>query len=159
MATKLPPLPLGVLPGSTYWNDWYEKLRTLINSFLTGISWSLITGTPTTLAGYGITNGQTTLTNSAGLAAALNDETGTGLAVFNNTPTLITPAIGAATGASLALTGDITTGTGTLHKTSVNLTNGAGAAAGTLLNAPAAGNPTKWIPINDNGTIRYIPCW
>lgn len=153
MANKLPPLPLGVLPGSTYWNDWYEKLRTLINSFLTGISWSLITGTPTTFAGYGIAD------NSAGLAAALNDETGTGLVVFNNTPTLITPAIGAATGASLALTGDITTGTGTLHKTSVNLTNGAGAAAGTLLNAPAAGNPTKWIPINDNGTIRYIPCW
>lgn len=153
MATKLPPLPLGVLPGSTYWNDWYEKLRTLINSFLTGISWSLITGTPTTFAGYGIAD------SSAGLAATLNDETGTGLVVFNNTPTLITPAIGAATGASLALTGDITTGTGTLHKTSVNLTNGAGAAAGTLLNAPAAGNPTKWIPINDNGTIRYIPCW
>lgn len=39
------------------------------------------------------------------------------------------------------------------------LSNGAAAAAGTLLNAPAAGNPTKWIPINDNGTTRYIPAW
>jgi hypothetical protein len=37
--------------------------------------------------------------------------------------------------------------------------NGAGAAAGTLANAPAAGNPTKWIPIDDNGTTRYIPAW
>ena len=42
---------------------------------------------------------------------------------------------------------------------SVTLINGAGVAAGTLLNAPAVGNPTKWIPINDNGTIRYIPAW
>ncbi len=48
---------------------------------------------------------------------------------------------------------------GTLLRTSAALTNGAGAAAGTLGNAPAAGNPTKWIPINDNGTTRYIPAW
>jgi hypothetical protein len=46
-----------------------------------------------------------------------------------------------------------------LVKSNVNLTNGAGASAGTLTNAPAAGNPTKWIPINDNGTIRKIPSW
>lgn len=39
------------------------------------------------------------------------------------------------------------------------LTNGAGAATGTLTNAPAAGNPTKWIGVNDNGTIRYVPSW
>ncbi|MFA4890446.1 MAG: hypothetical protein WC587_02310 [Candidatus Paceibacterota bacterium] len=37
---------------------------------------------------------QGTLTNSAGLLAALSDETGTGLAVFNNAPTLITPVLG-----------------------------------------------------------------
>jgi hypothetical protein len=37
--------------------------------------------------------------------------------------------------------------------------NGAGASAGTMTNAPAAGNPTKWIPIDDNGTTRYIPAW
>lgn len=57
------------------------------------------------------------------------------------------------------ITGDITTSSTTLHKTSVALGNGAAAAAGTLTNAPAAGNPTKWIPINDNGTTRYIPAW
>lgn len=38
-------------------------------------------------------------------------------------------------------------------------TNGAGASAGTLSNAPAAGNPTKWVPFDDNGTTRYIPMW
>jgi hypothetical protein len=42
---------------------------------------------------------------------------------------------------------------------SAGFTNNAAAAAGTLLNAPVAGNPTKWIPINDNGTIRNIPAW
>jgi hypothetical protein len=39
------------------------------------------------------------------------------------------------------------------------VTSGAGASAGTLTNAPAAGNPTKWIPFNDNGTTRYFPAW
>jgi hypothetical protein len=56
MASKLPPNPIGVAPGSSYWNDWYEKLRKLIDS---GFAWSSITGTPTTLPGYGITTGIT----------------------------------------------------------------------------------------------------
>lgn len=57
MAAKLPPLPVGVAPGSGYWNDWYEKLRTLVNNVATnGLAWSQITSTPTTLAGYGITD-------------------------------------------------------------------------------------------------------
>ncbi len=43
--------------------------------------------------------------------------------------------------------------------TTTAYTNNAAAALGTLANAPVAGNPTKWIPINDNGTIRNIPAW
>lgn len=46
-----------------------------------------------------------------------------------------------------------------LLTTSVALTDGAAAQTGTLTNAPAAGNPTKWIAINDNGTTRQIPAW
>lgn len=46
-----------------------------------------------------------------------------------------------------------------LLTSSVAWANGAAAASGTLLNAPTAGNPTKWIAINDNGTTRYIPAW
>ena len=50
--------------------------------------------------------------SSANLAAALTDETGTGANVFANTPTLVTPVIGAATGTSLTATGVIaSTGT------------------------------------------------
>jgi len=70
----------------------------------------------------------------------------------------VTPVIVSTTG--LAVTGTVTaTGGATFITTSTALTNGAGASGGTLLNAPAAGNPTKWIGINDNGTTRYIPAW
>ena len=97
---------------------------------------------------------------SANLKTAVTDETGSGALVFADTPTLVTPVLGAATGTSVVLTGDVTTGSAAqFHKTSVALTNGAGVGAGTLLTAPAAGNPTKWIGISDNGTIRYIPAW
>ena len=51
--------------------------------------------------------------SSANLAAALTDETGTGANVFANTPTLVTPVIGAATGTSLSTTGNqVITGAG-----------------------------------------------
>ena len=42
-------------------------------------------------------------TSSSELAAVISDETGTGALVFANTPTLVTPNIGAATGTSLSL--------------------------------------------------------
>ena len=48
---------------------------------------------------------------------------------------------------------------GELLATSAALTSGAGSSAGTLTNAPSVGNPTKWIKINDNGTIRSVPAW
>lgn len=46
-----------------------------------------------------------------------------------------------------------------LMRNGTSWTNGAAAALGTLTNAPTAGNPTKWIPIDDNGTTRYLPAW
>jgi hypothetical protein len=49
--------------------------------------------------------------SSANLASAVTDETGTGALVFANTPTLVTPNIGAATGTSFNLTGSGTLGT------------------------------------------------
>lgn len=39
------------------------------------------------------------------------------------------------------------------------LTNVAAAQTATLTNGPVAGNPTKWVQINDNGTLRSIPTW
>ncbi len=46
-----------------------------------------------------------------------------------------------------------------LLRAKTTLTDGAAASAATLTNAPAAGNPTKWFAIDDNGTTRYIPAW
>lgn len=57
------------------------------------------------------------------------------------------------------VTADLTNNTGRLIDSSVSLTDGAAVALGTLTNAPVAGDPTKWIPIDDNGTTRYIPAW
>lgn len=28
----IPPQPIGVLPGSGYWNDWIEKIRSIVNA-------------------------------------------------------------------------------------------------------------------------------
>jgi hypothetical protein len=52
-------------------------------------------------------------TSSSELAGVISDETGTGSLVFANTPTLVTPNIGAATGTSVNLSSNATVG-GTL---------------------------------------------
>lgn len=44
MTTKLPPLPVGVAPGSGYWNDWYEKLRKIINDLIGGVGHNTLAG-------------------------------------------------------------------------------------------------------------------
>lgn len=57
------------------------------------------------------------------------------------------------------MTGPLTVGSATLLSTSVALNDDAGADTATLTNAPVAGNPSKWISINDNGVTRRIPAW
>lgn len=68
------------------------------------------------------------------------------------------PTIGVSAG-KLAISAAVVLSQAQLLETSVNLTNNAAANVGTLNNAPAVGDPTKWIPINDNGTVRNIPAW
>jgi hypothetical protein len=46
-----------------------------------------------------------------------------------------------------------------LMRATTTLPDGAAGFTGTLTNAPAAGNPTKWIKVDDNGTLRHIPAW
>jgi hypothetical protein len=87
----LPPSPIGQPPGNSFWNDWYEKLRTIVNTGAISIAWTGITGTPTTLAGYGVPT------------------TGSGTAVQNNSPLLISPLISGGVGAppgTLGVNGD-----------------------------------------------------
>jgi hypothetical protein len=66
------------------------------------------TGLPVATGISGLGTGAATFLatpSSANLAAMLTDETGSGANVFANTPTLVTPNIGAATGTSLTATG------------------------------------------------------
>ena len=85
----------------------------LVGTNITGTASGLTAGNVTTNAN--LTGAITSVGNatslgsftSANLASALTDETGTGANVFANTPTLVTPVIGAATGTSLAVTGSL----------------------------------------------------
>ncbi len=66
--------------------------------------------------------------SSANLIAAMTDETGTGACVFANTPTLVTPILGAATGTTLITSSNITAGLA------------AGSSAGTFISYSATTN-------------------
>jgi len=57
MADILPPAPVDAPFASYNWTDWYRKVRDAINQS-TEVAWAIITGTPTTLSGYGITDAQ-----------------------------------------------------------------------------------------------------
>ena len=105
-------------------------------------------------------------TTSAELAGVVSDETGTGALVFANTPTLVTPNIGAATGTSLVLSGDLTVNgtTTTINSTEItvddkNLTLGsvatptdAGADGGGLTLKGTTDKTFSWIDATDSWT-------
>lgn len=42
MPVLLPPTPVGVPPGHSFWNDWYEKLRQLVNNGAISVIWANI---------------------------------------------------------------------------------------------------------------------
>lgn len=70
------------------------------------------------------------------------------------------PAGGDPGAGSLSAQNDLyTNNTNFLIRTKTTLANAAAAQTATLTNAPAAGNPTKWIAFDDNGTTRHIPAW
>lgn len=58
-----------------------------------------------------------------------------------------------------ALAVALTNTTGRLMDSNTALSSNPGILAGTLLNCPKLGNPTKWVPVDDNGTTRYVPMW
>jgi len=105
-------------------------------------------------------------TSSAELAGVISDETGTGALVFANTPTLVTPNIGAATGTSLVLSGDLTVNgtTTTINSTEItvddkNLTLGsvatptdAGADGGGLTLKGTTDKTFSWVDATDAWT-------
>jgi len=105
-------------------------------------------------------------TSSSELAGIISDETGTGALVFANTPTLVTPNIGAATGTSLVLSGDLTVNgtTTTINSTEItiddkNMTLGsvasptdAGADGGGITLKGATDKTFNWVDATDAWT-------
>lgn len=105
-------------------------------------------------------------TSSSELAGVISDETGTGALVFANTPTLVTPDIGAATGTSLTLSGDLTVNgtTTTINSTTITVDDknielgsvtsptDAGADGGGLTLKGATDKTFNWVDATDAWT-------
>jgi len=113
-------------------------------------SWYAITTDPnSTLPG----TMQTFLSNptSANFAAALSDETGTGLVVFNNTPTLISPVLGTPTSGTLTNCTGLpivagTTGTLSVARGGTGSTAATGTGNVVLQDSPSLTNPALGTP-------------
>jgi len=94
---------------------------------------------------------------SAQLATILTNETGTGVAVFNSSPTLVTPVLGAATATSLT-TPLVALGTASTTTGAVDLFNGASAFKLTLQSASIA-TADRTVTFADPGgakTVAYL---
>jgi len=114
------------------------------------------------------------LSNSAGLLAALSDETGTGVAVFSTTPTLVTPVLGVATATSInkvAITAPATgstltiadgatltaSATATVSGTNTGDQTTVSGNAGTVTFADAAGDTTTFVALGTAATGSLSP--
>jgi hypothetical protein len=100
-----------------------SKTETLTNKTISGADNTLTVRIANDVSGLG--TGVATFLgtpSSANLAAAVTDETGTGTLVFTNSPTLVTPVLGAATATTIAF-GDALIGsnTGTAGTSATNI--------------------------------------
>ena len=128
------------------------------------------TGLPISTGVSGLGTGVATFLatpSSANLISAITDETGTGALVFANTPTLVTPNIGAATGTSLVLSGDLTVNgtTTTINSTTITVDDknielgstaspsDAGADGGGITLKGTTDKTISWVDATDSWTL------
>jgi hypothetical protein len=95
--------------------------------------------------------------SSANLISAMTDESGTGALVFANTPTLVTPVIGAATGTSLVATGRLIAGTN-VNGTTANFTKviSTGTINGTKMAASNGMYATSLVNYGNGGSAKTL---
>lgn len=99
------------------------------------------------------TNGAqgTTLALSADLAAAVSDESGTGVVVFNTSPTLVTPTLGTASATAIELGHATDT---TLARVSAGVVSIEGVNVVTTSSTDTLTNKTLTSPISNTATIN-----
>lgn len=132
----------------------------LVNTGSSGTAQFKINGTA--VLDYGVTNGAnwTFNTGSNLFVAGITTFSANSASSSTSTGTIrVTGGVGISGACYLGGTLGVPGTTTPIFTSIAAITTGAAAGAGTLTNAPASGNPTKWVPINDNGTTRYFPCW
>ena len=92
----------------------------------------------------------TLTTTSAQLATAISDETGTGVVVFSNTPTLVTPVLGVATATSINKVTLTTPATGS----TLTIADGKTLTASNTLTF--TGTDTSSVAFGAGGTVAYV---
>jgi hypothetical protein len=127
-------IPLSLGAGSSFtirFNELQSTWYTIVNSLqIAGIDLVTTTGVQTLTNKTMSFGNNTFLATSAQLFNALSDKTGTGLAVFNTSPTLVTPILGTPTSGTLTnCTGLPTTGL-----------TGLGVGVATFLATPSSAN-------------------
>jgi hypothetical protein len=92
----------------------------------------------------------TLTTTSAQLATAISDETGTGVVVFSNTPTLVTPVLGVATATSINKVAITAPATGS----TLTIADGKTLTASNTLTF--TGTDTSSVAFGAGGTVAYV---
>jgi len=139
--------------------------RSLGNDFyILGDADLLNSGLQLQMISNGAVSGRAVITSLAGDMLDLDQGAGTYTmgdvgATINNTRLTVNDSAGVTEVRARGNNPFAVEGSTTLIRTYTALSNAAAAAVATLNNSPVAGDPTKWISINDNGTVRRIPCW
>ncbi len=91
MAVVIPPAPIDNPNFTSYtWVDWYQKVRNAINE-ATIVNWASITGKPTTVVGFGITDGLYISSGSVFFPVATTNGSGASVGNLNNAPVAGSP--------------------------------------------------------------------
>jgi hypothetical protein len=159
--------PAGGDLGGTYPNPAVDKINGVALGSTTATGGNLLVGSGTQWVSVAASGDWTITSAGATMVASVNGVAYPAAPSTDTVPVVTAPGVvtyTATTGTgdvvlatNPTLAGVIINGSGTFTLTGQS--NGAAAAAGTLSNAPSAGNPNFWLPVEINGVARFIPAW